>query len=260
MFPPASQDADRRRLPGLRRPVEPDPRRVRRGRRAVRARGAPERDRLRLLDHRAHARGDRPPARRSGSTGTRATSSGRTSTRSASSATSRTGSTTCDCKDAKLPARQRPQRPARLAPAVGRPAARLGLRLHRPRRRAVGGLLPRAQRDRLRRPDLGRVGGRRHGPADRRARGARRRARRCAIEPPAQPSTRPSAPRADPPPGVIGVDLINPVPSRTYDERPGPRDERGPGLFVCPACLPACLPALSACSACPFSHGTSGTV
>ena len=44
-----------------------------------------------------------------------------------------------DCKDTKLPGRQRPQRPARLAPAVGRPAARLGLRLHRPRRRAVGG-------------------------------------------------------------------------------------------------------------------------
>ena len=41
MFPPASAGDDRRRLPGLRRPVEPDPRRVRRGRRAVRARGAP---------------------------------------------------------------------------------------------------------------------------------------------------------------------------------------------------------------------------
>ena len=42
----------------------------------------------------AHDGGDRPPARRSASTGTRATSSGRTSTRSASSGTSRTGSTT----------------------------------------------------------------------------------------------------------------------------------------------------------------------
>ena len=52
---------DRRRLPGLRRPLEPDPRRLRRGRRALRARGAPERDRLRLLDDRAHARGDRAP-------------------------------------------------------------------------------------------------------------------------------------------------------------------------------------------------------
>ena len=35
--------------------------------------------------------------------------------------------------------RQRPQRPARLAPGLGRPAPRLGLRLHRPRRRALGG-------------------------------------------------------------------------------------------------------------------------
>ena len=55
-----------------------------------------------------------------------------------------------DCKDTKV-APQRPHRPARVAPAVGRPAPRLGLRLHRTRRRAVGGLLPDAQRDRLRR-------------------------------------------------------------------------------------------------------------
>ena len=41
-----------RRLPGLRRPLEPDPRRLRRVRRPVRARGAPVRDRLRLLDDR----------------------------------------------------------------------------------------------------------------------------------------------------------------------------------------------------------------
>ena len=36
--------------------------------------------------------------------------------------------------------RQRPQRPAGLAPRLGRPAPGLGLRLHRPRRRAVGGV------------------------------------------------------------------------------------------------------------------------
>ena len=42
MFPPASRRVDRRGVRGLRRPLEPDPRRVRRGRRAVRARGAPE--------------------------------------------------------------------------------------------------------------------------------------------------------------------------------------------------------------------------
>ena len=72
---------DRRRLPGLRRPLEPDPRRLRRGRRAVRPRGAPERDRLRLLHHRAHAGGDRPPAGVRAELGSRAISSGRTSTR-----------------------------------------------------------------------------------------------------------------------------------------------------------------------------------
>jgi Xylose isomerase-like TIM barrel len=50
------------------------------------------------------------------------------------------------------------------------PAPRLGLRVHRAWRRPMGGLLPHAQRDRLRRPHLGRVGGRRHGPAHRWAR------------------------------------------------------------------------------------------
>ena len=142
MFPPVPAADDRRRLPGLRRPLEPDPRRVRRGGRAVRARGAPERDRLRLLDDACatlEAIGHRPafglnwdpsplvwqdldpvgfildfarpdlPRRLQGR---------------------------------QAAARRRPQRPARLAPAVGRPAPRLGLRVHRPRRRAVGGLLP----------------------------------------------------------------------------------------------------------------------
>ena len=55
MFPPVAA-GDTRRLPGLRRPVEPDPRRLRRGRGALRARGAPQRDRLRLLDHAARSR------------------------------------------------------------------------------------------------------------------------------------------------------------------------------------------------------------
>ena len=48
----------------------------------------------------------------------------------------------------------------------------------------VGGLLPDAQHDRLRRADLDRVGGRRDGPAARRARGAGLRPR-LAFEPPA---------------------------------------------------------------------------
>jgi DHA2 family methylenomycin A resistance protein-like MFS transporter len=68
------------------------------------------------------------------------------------------------------PHRRRPPWPPVLPPALGRPAPRLGLHLHRPRRRALGGLLPRAQRHRLRRADLHRVGGRRHGPAGRRSR------------------------------------------------------------------------------------------
>ena len=81
-----------------------------------------------------------------------------------------------DCKDVKLNLGN--GRNGRLGShlAVGGPAPRMGLRLDRSRRRAVGGVVPRAQRDRLRRPDLGRVGGRRHGPPARRARGARVRA------------------------------------------------------------------------------------
>src|SRR5699024_1398772 len=65
------------------------------------------------------------------------------------------------------------QHPARRAPAVGRSAARLGLRLLRPRGRAVGRGVPGAALDRLRGPDLHRVGGRRDGPPARREGGAR---------------------------------------------------------------------------------------
>ena len=43
-----------------------------------------------------------------------------------------------DCKDAKLPAGNGRNGRLGLAPALGRPAPRLGLRLHRPRRRARG--------------------------------------------------------------------------------------------------------------------------
>ena len=51
----------------------------------------------------------------------------------------------------EAPVRQRSQRPARLAPSLGRPAPWMGLRLDRPRRRPLGALLPDAQRHRLRR-------------------------------------------------------------------------------------------------------------
>ena len=81
-----------------------------------------------------------------------------------------------DCKDTKK--RMVNGKNGRLGSLlrVGRRSSRLGLHLDRPRRRAVGRQLPHAQPDRLRRPDLGRVGRRRHGPPDRRARGARVRA------------------------------------------------------------------------------------
>src|SRR5436305_380668 len=48
--------------PGLRRPLDRGPRCLRERGRAVRARSAPERDGLRLLDDRARAGGHRPPA------------------------------------------------------------------------------------------------------------------------------------------------------------------------------------------------------
>ena len=53
-------------------------------------------------------------------------------------------------------------------PAVRRPAPRLGLPLAGPRRHRLGGGHPRPERDRLRRPAVGGVGGRRHGPRVRR--------------------------------------------------------------------------------------------
>src|SRR4028118_2118638 len=49
------------RRAGLRRPVDARARRLRRGRRALRPRGAPERDRLRLLDDGGGPGGRRPP-------------------------------------------------------------------------------------------------------------------------------------------------------------------------------------------------------
>jgi Inorganic H+ pyrophosphatase len=72
----------------------------------------------------------------------------------------------------EAPCRQRAQRPDGIAPALGRPQAGLGLRVHRPRRRAVGSLLPDAQHHRLRRTHLDRVGGCRHGSPRRRPGGA----------------------------------------------------------------------------------------
>ena len=112
-----------------------------------------------------------------------------------------------DCKDTKV--RMGDGRRGSLSShlPLGRPAPRLGLRLHRPRRRAVGGLLPRAQRDRLRRPDLDRVGGRRHGPPHRRARGA-------AVRPPA---------RVRPAGGRLRRRVLQQLLNRWPPASPGPR-------------------------------------
>ena len=164
MFPPVPAGDDRGRLPGLRRPLEPDPRRLRRGGRPVRPRGAPLRDRLRLLDHRADPGGDRSPRGVRAELGPVATSCGRTSTRSPSSGTSRTGSTTSTART--------PSCRSATAATAGWARTCPG---RDPRRGwdfvSTGhGDVPwedcfrDAQRDRLRRPDLGRVGGRRHGP------------------------------------------------------------------------------------------------
>jgi sugar phosphate isomerase/epimerase len=72
-----------------------------------------------------------------------------------------------DCKDTKK--RMTNGRNGRLGSHL--PWAGLGLHLHRSRGRAVGGRVPHAQHDRVRRPDLGRVGGCRDGPARRGPRG-----------------------------------------------------------------------------------------
>ena len=63
MFPPVPESMIERGYAGLRGPLEPDPRRLRRRGRAVRARGAPERDRVRLLDREAGAGGGGEPRR-----------------------------------------------------------------------------------------------------------------------------------------------------------------------------------------------------
>ena len=62
MFPPVPESMIDRRLSGFRRPVESHPGRLRRARCAVRPRGASQRDRLRLLDNAARPGGGRPPA------------------------------------------------------------------------------------------------------------------------------------------------------------------------------------------------------
>ena len=117
--PAGARVDDRRRVPRLRRPLEPDPRRVRRGGRAVRPRGAPQRDRLRLLDGRARAGGGRAPG------GVRA-ELGPEPLRLAGPRPRRVplGLPGPDLprrlQGREAPGRQRPQRSSRVAPARGR--------------------------------------------------------------------------------------------------------------------------------------------
>ena len=191
MFPPVPGREDRGRLPGLRRPVEPDPRRLRRGGRALRPRGPPERDRLRLLDDRAHAGGDRPPP-------------GLRPQLGPSHMVWQDLDPVAfiwdfqdriyhvDCKDAKRVGNGRNGRLGSHLPWAD-PRRGWDFVSTGHGRRAVGGLLPDAQHDRVRRPDLGGVGGRRHGPARRRRRGAGLRAPARLRPPRAAPSTPPSS-------------------------------------------------------------------
>ena len=116
--------------------LEPDPRRLRRGGRAVRPRGPPERDRVRLLDDPPRPGGRRPPPR------LRA----QLRPQPLRLAGPRPGRLPLRLPRPDLPRRlqggpqapRRPQRPPRLPPALGRPAPRLGLRLRRARRRRPG--------------------------------------------------------------------------------------------------------------------------
>ena len=128
---------DRARLPGVRRALGADHRRVRGRGRALRARGAPHRDRLRLRHHAQGARRDRRPRRASASTSTRATSSTSSWTRRRSSPSSRTRSSTRTSRTRSAP--RRPLLDPRRAPQLRRAGPRLGLRLPRPRRRRLRG-------------------------------------------------------------------------------------------------------------------------
>ncbi len=207
MFPPVPQSMVDAGLQRLRGSVEPDPRCVRRGGCAVRARGAPVGDRVRLLVDDRDAGGDRAPR------GVRA-ELGSVALRLAGPRPGRlpVGLQGPDLprrlQGREAPGRQRPQRPDGLPPGLGRPASRLGLRVHRPRRCPVGSLLPDAQHDRLHRPDLRRMGRRRHGPPGRRRRSPQ-------LRQVASPSTRPQPPSTQP-------SLPNPARRRTPAD-PWPR-------------------------------------
>ena len=122
----------------------------------------PDRDRLRLRHDAQDARRDRTGEPRSASTSTRATSRTSSSTPRRSARVRATASTT---STSRTRGRRLDGRRSILGSHLnfGDEAPRLGLRLARPRRRRLRGLLPRAEPDRLPGPALDRVGRLRHG-------------------------------------------------------------------------------------------------
>ena len=94
-FPPVPDSMIEEGYQAIRRAVESDPRRVRRVRRAVRARSASDRDRVRHLHGPAGARRDRQPRGVRLQLRPQPSACGRASIRSSSSASSPTASTTC---------------------------------------------------------------------------------------------------------------------------------------------------------------------
>ena len=161
-FPPNDFDEIERGYEEFAERLEPDPRRVRRRGRALRARGAPDRDRLRLRDDAARRSTRSATARRSGSTSTRATSRTSSSTRRSSRSSSPTGSTTCT---SRTRSKRLDGRRSILGSHLnfGDEARGWDFVSPGPRRRRLRGALPRAEPDRLPRAALDRVGGLRHG-------------------------------------------------------------------------------------------------
>ena len=143
-FPPNDFAEIERGYERVRRALGADHRRLRRRGRAVRARGAPDRDRLRLRRPRARRSPRSATGRASGSTSTRATSSTSSSTRPRSSTEFADRIYHVHVKDSirRLDGRRSI---LGVAPQLRRGRPRLGLRLARPRRRRLRGALPRAQ-------------------------------------------------------------------------------------------------------------------
>ena len=189
-FPPNDWAQVRARLRGLRRALGADHRRLRRRGRALRARGPPDGDRLRLRDHAQGAGGHRPPR------GLR----DQPRPEPLHPAVPRPGRLRDGVRRPHLPRprqglagdARRPALDPRLAHRLRRGRPRLDVRLAGARRRRLRGALPRPEPHRLRRPAVGRVGGLGHGPRVGRGRRASASCARPTSRPRRWPSTRPS--------------------------------------------------------------------